>query len=407
MTTQAQPGVGVPIGARGPYSWESSQQWLHGSLRVALAAGALLLASLLVWRLAWRPQTVEVAVARHGTMAREVSGTGVVGARLTASISSRFTGNLLRVFVDEGDRVAAGQVLAVLEARDLEANSGVARASVAAAAEAVVAARAAQDKAEAGLDLARASHVRDSVLVAKAFQPQAALDVSTAGLQAALSAVTSARADVAAREHDSRRAMAAQEYADVLRSYANIVAPTAGIITERMLDPGSTVVPGSAILRMVDDRTIWVTVRVDESEASRIHPGQEAQIRLRSGGVIGGRVARVRMQADAVTREMAVDIALAHRPERFALDEEADVTIVAGKENGIVVPVTALLHFEGRAHVLAVRDGRAVSVPVRIGPINGRHALVVEGLVEGEEVVVHSRGIRPTARVRPRGTKAE
>lgn len=390
--------VAVPIGSRRPYNWEIA---LHGGLRLALATGALLLVSVLVWRLAWRPLPVAVAVTTRGTVVREIAGTGVVGARIATSISSRFTGNLLRVLVDDGERVVAGQVLALLDARDLEASSAVASASAAAAAQAVVAAAAAQDKAKADLDLTRASYVRDSVLVAREFQPQSSLDVSSAALKAALSAVTSASAELAAREHDSRRAIAAQEYADILRSYARIVAPISGIITERVLNPGSTVVPGSAILRMVDDRTIWVTARVDESAASRIHPGQEARIRLRSGPVVAGRVTRVRMQADAVTREMEVDVAFAHVPERFSLDEEADVTIVAGKEHGLVVPVSALLHHDGQAQVLAVRDGRTVAVPVRLGAIGGGNALVLEGLGEGEQIVAHARGVRPSTRVRP------
>jgi RND family efflux transporter MFP subunit len=373
---------------------------LHRGLRLAIATGALLLASVLVWRLLWRPLPVAVAVTTHGTVVREIAGTGVVGARITTSISSRFTGTLLRVLVDDGERVAAGQLLALLDARDLDASSAVAGASAAAAAQAVVAAAAAQEKAKAELDLARANYIRDSVLVERTFQPQSSLDVSSAGLKAALSAVTSAGAELAAREHDSRRAIAAQAYADIQRSYAQIVAPISGIITERALNPGSTVVPGNAILRMVDDRTIWVTARVDESEASRIHPGQEARIRLRSGDVIAGRVTRIRIQADAVTREMAVDVAFAHAPKRFSLDEEADVTIVAGKEDGVVVPVTALLHQDGQAHVLAVREGRTVALPVRLGAISGGNAVVVEGIGEGEQIVARARGVRPSTRVR-------
>src|SRR3989304_1250146 len=92
-----------------------------------------------------------------------------------------------------------------------------------------------------------------------------------------------------------------------------------------------------------------------------------ASIRLRPGETLSGKVARIARQSDAATRELEVNVAFDAPPERFAIDQEAEVTISAGEEKGIVVPVAALVQDQGKQGVLVVRGGRAEVQGVQTG----------------------------------------
>ena len=100
--------------------------------------------------------------------------------------------------------------------------------------------------------------------------------------------------------------------------------------------------PGTPLFKLVDPRSLWVATRVDEAVVGRVQPGQVASIRLRSGDVLPGKVARISRQSDAATRELEVHVAFDTVPERFAIDQEAEVRIDVGEDRGLRVPLAAL-----------------------------------------------------------------
>jgi hypothetical protein len=140
---------------------------------------------------------------------------------------------------------------------------------------------------------------------------------------------------------------------------------------------------------------------VDESVVGRVTVGQKAQIRLRSGETLAGRVARIARQSDAATRELDVHVAFDAPPARFAIDQEADVSIETGTLPGIVVPATALLKDRsGQTGVLVVEDGRTRFRAVGTGHTDDGLVRVTEGLAEGQAVVTDPRGVRAGQPVR-------
>ena len=152
---------------------------------------------------------------------------------------------------------------------------------------------------------------------------------------------------------------------------------------------------------MVDPATLWVAVRVDESVVGRVDVGQQANIRLRTGEILPGKVARIARQSDAATRELEVDVAFDRPPTRFAIDQEADVSIVAGQASGIVLPLTSLTRDPaGRQGVLVVVDSRAEFRPVVTDTGDGRLALVSHGLAAGERVIVRADAAKAGMRVK-------
>jgi HlyD family secretion protein len=372
--------------------------------RWSLALAVLLLlaaAAFGAWRLL-RAVPLELASAVRGSIAVQVAGPGTVQARVPVTLSARLTSTILDVAADVGDTVQAGQVLVTLDARDLSARRGAVLKQQESVARQFDAAEATVAKARADLDLAHSRQRRDADLHAQGFLSLASLDTSTAGARAAEAALRSAEAARDGRRADQGAVAQELQAAGAQLTYMRLTTPMAGVVVQRLAEPGTTVAPGTPILRLVDPRTLWVATRVDEALVARVMPGQPASIRLRSGSVHAGRVERIAMQSDAATRELDVHVAFAGPPPRVAIDQEADVRIEVGREQGLVLPAGALLQDgSGRSGVLQVVAGRTAFVPVVTGAAGEGRVLVREGLKEGDAVVANASAAKPGVRVRP------
>jgi len=368
---------------------------------VAVAALAVAAAGAFAWARFVRAVEVPIVEAAPGTVAARVVGPGTVQARVPVTLAARITATVRQVDADVGDAVKRGQVLAVLDERDLAARRGVVGGQQEAVARNVRAAQAAVAKAQAELELARSKQRRDAELLRTGFVSQSVLDASEAALRAAEANLDNARAALAAREAEAQALAQELRYADTVLSFTRIVAPMDGVIIARLAEAGATVVPGTPILRMVDPATLWIATRVDESVVGRVRVGQPATIRLRTGETLTGKVARIARQSDAATRELEVNVAFDAPPARFAIDQEAEVTIDAGGEQGVVVPLAALTrNAEGVRGVLVVADGRTRFRPVETGGADGERVLIRKGLAAGERIVAQAQGVRANLRVR-------
>lgn len=366
-----------------------------GGLLLILAVGAG------YWRFG-RTVDVPVVVAFQDSIPAYVVGPGSMQARVPVTLSARVNATVAEVYVDVGDDVEEGQLLVMLDDRDLSARRGVVRGQQEAVLRNIEGARAALAKAQADRELARSRQRRDAELLARGFVSQAVADASNAALDGAVAGVDSARSTLAAREADSRALAEEARYADTVLSYTRIVSPMGGIVVQRLSEAGNTVVPGTPLLKIVDPTTLWIGTRVDESVVDRIQPGQSASIRMRSGEVLPGKVARIARQSDAATRELDVHVAFDEAPERFAIDQEAEVRIAVGEDAGIVVPLTALIRDRtGRQGVLLIEAGRTRFQPVRTASADARQVVVREGLSGGESVVAVAEEVVANQRVRP------
>jgi len=360
---------------------------------VALAIVAVAAAAVAWWRFG-RATAVPTVTAQAGQVPVTIVGPGTVQARVPVTLSARVTATVASVSADVGDAVRAGQVLAVLDDRELRARREAIGSQQASLAQQVEAARAGVARARADLELARLKQRRDADLLRQGFVSQAVFDASDAALKAAQAALESAEATLAARQADQGTLAQEARVADTQVGYTRLAAPMDAVVTQRLAEPGTTVAPGTPILRLVDPATLWVATRVDESVVSRVQPGQAASIRLRSGETVPGRVARIAMQSDAATRELDVHVAFASPPPRFAIDQEAEVRIDVGVEEGLVIPQEALTRDrDGRVGVLQVVEGRARFTPVTAGAAHAGRVVVRKGLAAGDPVVA-----RPAAR---------
>lgn len=369
-------------------------------LAASLAALLLVVAGAAYWRFG-RALEVPVATATRGSIAARVVGPGTVQARIPVTLGARLNATVTGVHVDVGDPVRQGQLLVVLDDRDLSARRGVVAGQQEALRRNAEAARATLAKAQADLELARSKHRRDVELLARSFVSQATVDASKAALDGAVAGVETARATLAAREADARTLAEEARYSEAVLSYTRVVAPMDGVVVQRLSEVGNTVVPGTPLLKIVDPGALWVATRVDESVVGRVRPGQAASIRLRSGEVVPGKVARIALMSDAATRELDVHVAFDTVPERFAIDQEAEVTIVVGEDRGVLVPFTALTRDRtGRNGVLVIDGGRTRFQPVETAGADARSVLVREGLEGAETVVAVAAGVAANRRVR-------
>ncbi len=371
---------------------------------MGLAAGVV--AGLAAYWVALRPVPVAAVAATEAAVPFRVTGPGTVQARIPVTLSARITATVVELRADQGDAVKRGQLLARLDEREFAAKRSAASESQETVRQNVAAAEAALAKARADLELARSKHSRDQGLFAKGYISEAALDTSIAGLRVAEAGLTSAEAALAARRSETRSVEQEVRYAETVLSHTGIVAPMDGVVIERLAEVGSTVVPGTPVFKIVNPATIWVTARIDESVVGRVSAGMRATIKLRTGEVVPGKVARIARQSDAATRELAVDVAFDVPPARFAIDQEAEVTIFAGEEKGPAVPLAALVRSGGKQGVLLVRDGRAEFAPVETGAADATRVVIAKGLAAGELVIAAPQSVKPGARVRLTETQA-
>lgn len=371
------------------------------TIRLAVAGAAVALAAVAVFGFALRAALVETQTAAEGVVAVRVAGPGTVEARIPVTLSARVTATVAKLHADQGDAVKRGQLLAVLDDRELDAKRAAASTAQETVARNVAAAKAAVAKAEAELELARVKFKRDQDLLRSSYISQSAMDASAAALRSAEANLDSAKAALAARESEVRGVAHEARYAETVVSHTRITAPMDGIVVERLAEVGSTVVPGTPLFRLVDPTTVWVAARIDESVVGRVRVGQSAKIRLRTGETLPGKVARIARQSDAATRELEVNVAFELPPVGFVIDQEATVTVLAGEERGVVVPVSALVENSGKPGVLVVADGRAQFRPVETGAADGGRVVVRKGIAAGDAIIAKPAGVKAGARVRP------
>lgn len=368
-----------------------------GKRGLLVGLGVLAFGAAFIWLIATRgplaPVGVETAAAVRADLSPAVSGIGTVEARHAYLVGPIQAGRVLRVMVDQGDRVQAGQLLAELDPVDLGQRAEAARSAAARARQAAEATRAQVTEAASRARLAQANSERYQALHRQNFVAREMADSRRHEAAAADAALAAARANATAAQREIGRANAELQGIDQLRNSLKLVSPVDGVVTAREAEPGSTVVAGQAVLRLVDPTQLWVHARVDQARAQRIAVGQSAAIVLRSGlgAALPGKVVRVDLQSDAVTEERIVNVAFDPAPEQLYLGELAEVSIrLPGVKNALTVPRAALAQHNGRTGVWQIEQGRARFQPVQPGVQTAERAQIISGLQAGDRFVVYS-----------------
>lgn len=325
---------------------------------------------------------VEVAPARHQSVTANYSGTATLEAVGDAQVVAKTTGIVLKILVEEGQRVEKGQLLALLD-------DDAARNKLAQADATLKKAQAAYDKAEKGLALK--------------ITPRADYDRDKYDLEMQRAVVAGAQLDV---------------------SYTRIVAPIAGVIAKRSIKVGNLVQTNQNLFQVVDLDPLEAVLNVPERDLDTLKPGQTVQMRVDAlgGKSFAGTIARIAPVVDAASGTFRAtcqfrDESGALKPGMFGRIEVA----YDQRHDALVVPRTALVEEDGESSVFIVepappkpdkpeakkgKPGEAVaSEPgkpqtplfvakrriVKTGYVEGDRVEVRDGLKDGERVITIGR----------------
>lgn len=324
------------------------------------------------------PLVAESAVAVNTSVVSEgivvhthhVLGT-VVGAD-EADVSPRVMAQVLEVKVREGDTVTRGDLLVLLDARELEDVEAEAEAGVQAAKEALAA-------AEIGYNAQRDATARDKRLYEAKAISQEQWDRSRATEAASAAQLEAARAQV---EVAGKRL----DQAQTRHGYCRLTAPVAGVVARRLADPGDLAVPGKAVLEIVDQRNIRVRASVPPADLTDLQAGRPVTLTLGERSVSAA-VSRV-FPAMGESHLAAFEVDLASPPPGFVSGATVGVDVQLSSAAGLAVPVDALLEGSSGAWVFRVVDGTVHPVEVTVVDRSSDAVVVTGSLAAGDIVVV-------------------
>ncbi len=358
--------------------------------------------------------TVGVTKVVRKSLGREISLSSELVPFQEIDVYAKESGYVKKLLVDYGTRVKAGQVMAILEIPELEAQLQEDQAGIRNAVNQVSRAQhelyryQAQYKA-LHLQYTRLNEVSES-------QPgivaQQEVDDAQGKDMAASSQVDAGQAALEASQSQLSVTKAKLVHDQSLFDYSRITAPFPGVVTERYANLGTLVQAGTGsstqaipIVRLSQDDLFRLVIPVPESYVRYIHVGDHVDVRVPSlNRTFPGKVARFSVDVKEETRTMHTEVDVLN-PDRVlipGLYADADLTL-EHKEDIPSVPLQAVNHENDKTTVFVVNaNGEIEDRPVNLGIQTSSDAEVVAGLSEGEQVVVSDRsGLKPGEKVHP------
>jgi RND family efflux transporter MFP subunit len=329
--------------------------------------------------------------------------TGTIRARAAAVISSKVMAHVQDVNIRVGDHVRQGQMLATLDSRDLEANLRRAEAVRAEVQSAVPEAENRIAAAKANLDLGQSTFKRMEELASKKSISNQEFDEASARRKAAEANYEMARSRRA--QLDSKIAQVDQEIraAAIVRDYAKITAPFAGIVTAKSIEPGTLASPGGPLLTIEQEGGYRLELSVEESRIASIRPGMQAAVSIEAlDRKLGARVSEIVPWVDASSRSYIVKLDLPSLSQlRSGMFGRA--SFASGATQVVAAAVAALQERGQLASVFVVEDSTARTRLVTTGRRSNGAVEILSGLTSGETVIAPlPAGLADGARVEVR-----
>jgi RND family efflux transporter MFP subunit len=331
----------------------------------------------------------------------ELEAPGSVIAAATAQIAARTMGTVMRVAVKEGDTVRCGQLLAQLDERELaarrnatQAGAQVAEAGISQAQKAVAAAQAQADVMQKTYD--RYVYLKEQ----KSVSPQEFDEVS-AKQQAAQASLEQTRAALQQAQAGREQARAEVHAAESVVSYAKIVAPFAGRVVKRTVEPGSLASPGMPLFVVEDTSHYQLQVTLPADSLAFVKKGSVARVQLDSssertaseGGrynkALEGKVVEIEAGADPGSHTLGARIELPH-DARVESGVFGRAYFAHGEKKALVVPQETVVGRGQLRGIYALDANRLVHWRVvTLGQSAGGQVEVLSGLADGDVVVVN------------------
>jgi RND family efflux transporter MFP subunit len=333
--------------------------------------------------------SVTIASAKRASIDELYRTSGTVRGHQTAVLTSKTMGYVRSVAVKAGDEIEAGAVIAVLDAHELEAAVRRARAHVAEAATSRAEADSALEGVKASSSVAADTRARSETLLSNGALAKSDFDDVDAKYKAVAAEERAAGARV--RATDARIAAAQAELAEAqaMLDDARIVAPFAGRVIERRVDPGNLASPGTAIVVLEERGGLHVEASIEASRARSVKLGDAATLEVdATSQPLAGKVSEIVPAVDVGSRAFVVKIELPAEVTDVQPGTFARAVLRVGAAQRLVVPKSAISPSGALDRVFVVRDGRARLRMVTCGEAQGDAVEILSGLSEGERLVV-------------------
>jgi len=394
-------------------------------------AGIVLIAAFLLYKiLSPTPRDYEyvLATAERGDVDRVVSASGKVRALNTINVGAEVSGQVTQVFVDYNSPVKKGQLLALIEPTRVQARVQQGQAQLELARAGLRQAEANVAKADNDLLIQQRNYARRKALAGNGFVSKADLDAADAQLGAARAAASVNRAQVTSARAQISQASAELSSAQLDLSRTRIVAPSSGVIINKLVEPGSTVTAGFQTPNLFEIATditqMQVEASVDEADIGQVKVAQAVNFSVDSypDTIFRATVRQVR-QAAVENQNVVSYLVIADVPNldgKLLPGMTANVDIVTGSRPKVVRVPSGALRFRPRADDLpaAARDDekqpadkkrkpahrvfvasddpyRPAMRKVTIGVEGDEYTEIVSGLKPGEKILVRSRSLKP------------
>jgi HlyD family secretion protein len=358
----------------------------------------------------------KLAKVEKGDLAKSVVATGKVEPITKVEIKSKASGIVKKLYVDAGDKVKAGQVLAELDRDEIEANVRASEAQLQSSEANLTAAQAELKRSQVDAEgpdipMLKRAYERAVKMAKEGVVSQADLDNAQKAYDLAVNKQNVARAVLTVD-----KAKVAQAAADVQRQHANlaqlreqlsyttIVAPIDGIVLSRDVEVGDAVssilVLGSSatlVMTLGDTNEVYVKGKVDESDIGKVYLGQPARIKVESfkDKTFYGKVTKISpmgVEKDNVTTfEVRVSINNPGGELKAAMTANAEI-ILDEHKNVLMVPEGAIIYDRDKKASVEVPDPKGKDgkdkVAVQVGISNGAKTEILAGLKEGQQVVL-------------------
>ena len=319
-----------------------------------------LIAGLILWS-ALKPDVPEyeyiTETVVRGDVVRKVSASGKLRALNTIKVGSEVSGQVTRVLVDYNSQVTKGQVLAVIDPTRVQAAVGQSQAQVSLAQATLAQAQSNVVRSQTDIELQERDFGRKKALADRGFLSKSALDTSAGQLNASRNALRVASAQVASARAQISQATAQLSSSQLELSRTTIIAPTSGVIINKLVEPGTTVAASFQTPNLfeiaADITQMQVEASVDEADIGQVKEGQTVTVTVDSypDDVFEAKVRQVRqapVEAQNVVSYLVI-IDVSNLEGKLLPGMTANVEILTNSKPNVTRVPTAALRFRPRA----------------------------------------------------------
>lgn len=292
------------------------------------------------------PSGVKPVAVRLAETAARVEVVGTVASEQKISLSARLAAHVQDMHVSAGDTVTNGQLLVVLDDREL----------------------------------------REQLLAAESQHKQAAAEFARATQLFEKAAATEQARMAAEAAHEAAKARLQQ--AKVMLGYTRIVSPIDGVVTERRIEAGDLASPGQTLLTVYDTRRMRLEIPVPVRLVSRFALGQEIDLRLEgAAGPVKGVVQEIVSEVDPLTRTQKVKVGITDRSLRLLPGGYGMAWVAGDMRRAVWVPASAVYRLGQQELVQVVAGNRAIRRAVKTGATRDGEVEILSGLDDGDAVL--------------------